>query len=324
MSAPKVSVIVPIYNVEKYIGKCLNSIRKQSFGDYEVLLINDGTPDNSMEIAKKFADKDSRFHIYNKKNGGLSDARNYGIARARGDFLVFIDSDDYIHRDYLEVLYMECIRNNADISCCRYKIAFPSGVAVPMPVNKGHIVLDGREALDVLIRDQYLQSYAWNKMYKRTLFTDHGITYPTMYFEDIATTARVMHHANKVVITDKYLYYYVRRSGSIMTTMNSKKINDYIRSYYIIRNYLQNENDYNDYKSAIRRAGKKFCLINKYSIIRQHLLNLNFDKLKFNIDTNKMLYEYLISDEFKTSPGEPQLPEEIWQPVRKNKKVKAK
>ena len=109
---PKISVIIPIYNVEKYIRKCLETIQEQTFRDFEVLMINDGTRDNSGKIAKEFAENDSRFTLYTKENGGLSDARNYGLARAVGDYVVFIDSDDCVTKDYLNVLYHECVDNS--------------------------------------------------------------------------------------------------------------------------------------------------------------------------------------------------------------------
>lgn len=324
---PKISVIVPIYGVEKFIDKCLKSIQEQSFEDFEVLLINDETPDNSMEIARKYADSDSRFSIYNKKNGGLSDTRNYGIERAKGEYITFIDSDDYLHKDFLKVLYSECVENDADMSYCRFKYSFfNTGITFPMPFNAGKEVMKTRDALNILIRDNYLHSYAWNKLYKRRLFTDNNITYPKMYFEDIATSGRVLYNANKIAISDKYLYYYVKRFGSIMSTMDAEKINDYIRSVLIVRNYIQEQGLYDDYRKSIYSFASKMRFVNIYSILRQHVLHFDFKNMAKNLKTNKLLFEYITDDDYKSIKDFPDIPYRIIQPGRKKgeKKIKKK
>ncbi len=318
MSAPKVSVIVPVYNVEKYIARCINSIKNQTFKDFEVLIINDGTPDNSIEAAKNVIGDDKRFVIYDKENGGLSDARNYGLARAKGEYVVFIDSDDFVDSDYIRILYNECILENADISCCRYTMYFCDHFNPPVPVGKKACVLDSKEALDMLIRDNNMQSFAWNKMYKRSLFSETGINYPVMYFEDVATTPRVMFNAGKVAISEKYLYSYVRRFGSILSTMNVKKINDYIRSYFIIRNYLEQKGAYNQFKDALKAVSCKVSLINVYSILREHIIARNFDEAGENLALNFSLFKQVNSGSFTVTDGLPDLPRKLKQPQKKD------
>ncbi len=314
MSNPKVSVIVPIYNVEKYLAKCLFSLVKQSFKDFEVLLINDGTPDNSMKIAEKFADKDKRFIIFNKPNGGLSDARNFGLDRAKGEFVVFVDSDDYVHRDYLKVLYSECVRNNADMSYCRFWHAFVRfGVFVPS-FNPKKGVLSRDNAMNLILTDKLLHSYAWNKMYRRSLFSDNNIKYPSMYFEDIATSPKLIFHSNKVAVSDRFLYYYVKRPGSILATMNSKKIDDLMLSILMCRNYIQNRNEYQKFKRAIKHISKKMELINIYSILRLHVITKNFRDCKNNFEINKKMYRYINSPHFMPTDDEPRFPFHIIQP----------
>ncbi len=317
MQNPKVSVIVPIYNVEKYIDKCLSTLKNQSFRDFEVLLINDETPDNSMQIAEKYASDDSRFLIFSKKNGGLSDTRNFGIEHSRGEFIVFVDSDDYLHEDYLKTMYEDCINNNADMAYCRFKHAVDKTKIKIFSINPKKSVIERDKALDMLIRDNRMHSYAWNKMYRRTLFTDNNIRYPIIYFEDVATSARVLFHANKIAVTDKNLYYYVRRSGSIMSTMNSKKIEHLLLSILITRNYIQLHGEYDKYKKAVRAVALKMRLINIYSIIRQHIICGNFKGMKTNLRTNKKLYKYIISDDYVPVEGYPELPYNIIQPERK-------
>ena len=321
MSDPKISAIVPMYKVEKFLDRCLKSIQKQTFEDFEVLMINDGSPDGSPQIAAKYEEADKRFRLYNKKNGGLSDARNYGIEKAAGEYLVFIDSDDYITEDYLDVLYHECVDNDADMSYCRYKyVLFDTGIMFPVFISAAKEVMKTRDALNILIRDTYLQSFAWNKMYKRSLFIDNNIRYPDMYFEDIATSGRVLYHANKIAITDKYLYYDVKRFGSIMSTMNAKQINDYMRSVLIVRNHVQEAGLYQDYRSSVRRMSRKMCILNVYSITRQHLLHLDFRKWIYNLRINHSAYKYVTSDKYISMDGIPDIPFKIHQPGWEKKK----
>ena len=314
MSVPEVSVIVPVYNVEKYIGRCISSIKKQTFKNFEVLIIDDGSPDGSIEVAEKVIAGDERFKIYHKKNGGLSDARNYGISLAKGEYVVLIDSDDYIDSDYLRMLYNECILSGAEMSVCRYKMHFTDDLIFPVPVGKPAGTLCRDKALDTLIRDNNMQSFAWNKMYKRSLFTDNDIKYPVMYFEDVATSPRLMYHTKMVAVSEKYLYYYVRRGGSILSTMNVKKINDYILAYYIIRNFLEKKGSYKKFAAAMRCVSCKVSLINVYSILREHVLAGNFKGAGQNLLTNFRLFFKLNCEEFKPSENIPDLPEEIKQP----------
>lgn len=307
-----------MYKVEKFIPRCMESIQKQTFQDFEVLMIDDGSPDGSAEIAEQYAREDERFLLFHKPNGGLSDARNYGMERARGEYLVFVDSDDCVHKDYLEVLYRACVDNGADISYCRFFHSyFMSNVAIPMLSSAKKEVLNAHDALHLLIRDQYLHSYAWNKMYKKSLFTDNGITYPKMYFEDVATSPRVFFHASKVAVTNRYLYYYEKRVGSIMATMDMGKVNDLLRSILIIRNYLQYKGTYEEYKPAVHALARKMYLINIYSIFRQHLKFFHFQGMKQNFRINRQLYEYILSDSYEAVNDIPSLPFEMIQPVSK-------
>lgn len=318
---PIISIIVPIYNVEEYLPKCLETIRNQSFEDFEALLINDGTKDNSAVIAQKVCDEDSRFRLINKQNGGLSDSRNMGLKHAAGEFVVFIDSDDYIHKDYLKCLYSACVENGADISYCRFSYSyFKTGLTLKARLSSKTGTFEKQKALEMLIRDNILHSYAWNKMYRRSLFADNNIEYPKMYFEDIATSAKVLFHADKLAVIDDYLYYYVKRFGSIMSTMNSAKINDYLRSVLIVRNYIQIHGEYDTYKEAIKALATKARYINIYSIVRQHLLCLDFRGIRRNFKTNKKLYEYIISDSYTPTEENPVLPLFITQPGKKKKK----
>ena len=322
---PKISVIVPIYNVEKYIRRCLQTIQNQTFTDFEALLIDDDSPDGSAKIAEEFCQADPRFKLYHKENGGLSDARNYGLARARGEYISFIDSDDYIHKDFLKVMYHECVENDAMMSYCRFKYSyFNTGITLAWPFSAKKEVMKKEDALNILIKDNYLHSYAWNKLYKAELFHDHGITYPDMYFEDIATSGRLLYHANRIAITEKYLYYYLKRFGSIMSTMNAEKLNDYWLSVLVVRNYIQYVGEYEKYRTSVKKFASKAHILNMYSIVRQHLLHLDFRKMKYNFDRNRDIYRFIISEDYEAIDGIPELPCRLVQPGwhRKDEKKK--
>ena len=315
---PIISIVVPIYNVEKFLRRCLTSIRYQTFMDYEVLLIDDDSPDGSAAIAKEFCRKDPRFRYFHKENGGLSDARNYGIERAKGEYIAFVDSDDHIHRDFLKTMYEACQKNDADMAYCKFMYSyFNTGLKCPRPSKAKTGVMDRDEALIALITDSIFQSYAWNKLYKTSLFKESSIRYPYMYFEDIATSVRLLHKSNKLSVTSKHLYYYEKRFGSIVGTMNAEKISDYWRSILAERNYFESVGEYEKFKDAICHIAKKAHAINIYSIIRQHVLHMDFRNMKHNLDTNRDIFRFITSDEYQTVEGIPEVPYKFIQPGRK-------
>lgn len=322
---PKISVIVPVYKVEKYLRRCLKSIQNQTYRDFEVLVINDDSPDNSLMIAKEFAKKDRRFRVFSKPNGGLSDARNFALDRVRGEYIAFVDGDDHIHKDFLKIMYGLCKSKHADMAYCKFWYSYlNTGLIFPRPSGAKDGVMSRENAVKELIRDKIFQSYAWNKLYKAELFSKYNIRYPYMYFEDIATSVRLLHRANKLAVTSKRLYYYEKRFGSIMGTMNIDKVCDYWRAVMAERNYFQSVGELDVYKDALMRAIKKVYYINIYSIVRQHIIHFDFKKIAHNLDTNHEIFEYNSSDKFKVSEGIPELPFKLYQPGRFQKKKKGK
>lgn len=248
MGKVKISVIVPIYNVEKYLDECLDSIRKQTFTDFEVLLIDDGTPDNSVDIAKKYTELDSRFTLYHKKNGGLSDARNYGLERANGEYVAFIDSDDRIREKYLESLYNIITEYDADIAVCAFSFYYLNSGKIKKsnkkPIDNNRIY-NREEALRELMRDRQFRFYVWNKLWKMSLFRDNNITMPIMIYEDMVVSSMLFCHAEKVVSTDYRGYIYTRAFSKYKeVSMSKKRINDYIRTVPCMRKYLEDRNLY--------------------------------------------------------------------------------
>lgn len=316
---------MPIYKVEKFLKRCLRSIQLQSFMDFEVLMIDDDSPDRSAAIAKEFGKRDKRFRYFHKENGGLSDARNYGIERAKGEYIAFIDSDDHVHRDFLKVMYESCQAHHADMAYCKYMYSyFNTGLKCPRPSRARTGEMSRDDALIALITDSMFQSYAWNKLYKTRLFRDKDIRYPYMYFEDIATSVRLLHGSNKLAVTGRHLYYYEKRFGSIVGTMNAEKISDYWRSILAQKNYFESVGEYEKFRPAIQQFARKAHLINIYSIIRQHVLHMDFRKMKYNLDTNREIFDYILSDNYEAVEGIPEIPYKFVQPGRRKKVKKDK
>lgn len=314
-TTPEISIIIPVYNVEQYIRKCLDSIQSQTFTDFEAIIVDDSSPDGSIKIAMEFVANDPRFKIITRENGGLSAARNTGLQYAVGKYVAFIDSDDFIAPTYLEKLYNACEQNNADIAYCGFTYYFyKSGFKKKQMFIVRDCVMGRDEAVSRIISDHGLHSYAWNKLYRRSIFTEHKIEYPTMYFEDVATSPKTFFYTNRLAVTGECLYYYVKRPGSILSTMNVNKINDLLLSVMIISNFLRKNGEYEKFEKSLLRILHKFCLVNIYSIIRQHILKFSFKGMATNLKTNKKIARYIEACEWTPTNELPTLPYLIKKP----------
>ena len=210
---PLVSIVIPCYNVEKYVKKCISSVTNQTYGNLEIVIVNDGSSDNTGKIINQF--KDRRIKIINQKNGGLSSARNSGIKAAKGELICFIDGDDYIDTHFIEVLVKDMDDNDADIAACDFKKVYED------KTSKSPKILSGKtysniEALEKMLYFRNISNSAWGKMYKSKLF-DSGIIFPVgKRYEDLATIYKLFALANRVVINKSKLYYYLQRNESII------------------------------------------------------------------------------------------------------------
>lgn len=206
-----ISVIVPIYNVEQFLSKCIQSIINQSYSRLEIILVDDGSTDDSPQICDEFKEKDKRIKVIHKKNGGLSDARNVGIEVASGEYIGFVDSDDYIDELMYEKLLNACIRNNSYISICgRNIVNIDNDILCQQFTVEKEVVYDGKTAIKKLLLWDSCDSAAWDKLYKKELFED--LKYPLgVWSEDYAVTSRIFAKADKIVHVGEALYYYVQR-----------------------------------------------------------------------------------------------------------------
>ena len=257
---PTISVVIPVYNVDKYVGKCLSSLVEQTYRDFEIIAVNDGSQDDSLEILRHFERKYDFITAIDKENGGVSSARNAGLKIARGTYIAFIDGDDYVSPTYLEELYNACVENNADISCCYYYYRFIENDFIFEYPFRCHGVFSNQQAMNKLLRDVQIQSLPWNKLYRRSLFTDYGITFPAMCcFEDMAIANLVFAHAKRVAVIDRPLYYYNQRPTSTLATMNANKINDFIRAIAMVRISLERNGLFEKYRKSYLALTRKTC-----------------------------------------------------------------
>lgn len=213
--APLLSIIVPVYKVENYLPKCIDSILAQTFTDFELILVEDGSPDNCPALCDAAAEKDARVRVIHQKNGGLSAARNAGLDAARGAWVGFVDSDDYIAPEMYEVLYQAVQSTGADLALCDYAEVDEAGTPCPQM----HVSLSGGELTgqELLKRASGLMvQLAWNKLYRRAIFTQ--LRYPEGKLnEDLFLIPEVCLQIKKAVVVPKALYCYVQRGGSIMS-----------------------------------------------------------------------------------------------------------
>ena len=215
MSEPLISVIVPVYKVEPYLDRCVESIVNQTYKNLEIILVDDGSPDRCPEMCDAWAIKDSRIKVIHQSNGGLSDARNTGMAAATGELMGFVDSDDWISPDMYQLLYNRMLESDSDISACGVEMVFEDGSSSRMLTKLGECVLSTEDAMRAIIEESWLKQPVWYKLYRRE--TIQGIPFPAgKYHEDVFWSYQAVGRAKSVSVFDTACYFYTQRSSSIM------------------------------------------------------------------------------------------------------------
>ncbi len=226
---PKVSIVVPVYNIEQYLPKCLESLTGQTLTEIEIILVNDGSTDNSLAVCQKYASSDPRIRCFSKPNGGLSDARNYGIRQAGAPLIGFVDSDDYIDLDFYRYLYEMLTENNADISVCGVKRFDESGIQKKSYGYSPEAVVDKKQAMYELIEGTKILNSVCNKLFKTELL--RGIEFPVgKLYEDEFFSYKVFDRAERVAMGSGAYYYYRKNSNSITTVKFSDRELDRIEA----------------------------------------------------------------------------------------------
>lgn len=266
-----ISVIVPIYNVEKYLNRCVDSVISQTYTNLEICLVNDGSTDNSGRICDEYMKVDSRIKVIHKKNGGLSDARNAALKLISGEYVTFIDSDDFVATDFIEYLYELIIKNNSDISFAGLQ-SIKEDNSPEKSIEKFYLELTAEDAIKKMLCNRGVSHTACGKLFKSNLWSNNCFPKGVLY-EDYAIIYKIFSLANNIVLGDGRKYYYCIRKNSIMTT----KLNE--RQFVLLK---------------ISEEVTKF-LVNKYQ-------NINVEALRLNVVTNCKVLKRVLDNDFKSYP----------------------
>ena len=247
---PKVSVIVPVYNVEKYIEKCLDTLVSQTLDDIEIILVNDGSTDSSKEKIQAYINQYSNIKYLEKENGGLSSARNFGMKYASGEYIAFLDSDDYVEKNMYEDMYTVAKQNDSDMVECDFIWEYPN----KRKMDKGIIYNNKKEAIEKA------RVVAWNKLIKREILEKEKIIFPEgLRYEDVEFFYKLVPYLNKISFVKKYLVHYVQREDSIANTQNirTKEIFNVLDNVLL---YYRKEEIYDNYKEELEYIYVRFLL----------------------------------------------------------------
>lgn len=307
-----ISVIIPVYNVENYLEKCIDSVLKQTYKEMEIILVDDGSTDTSGKLCDKYRNLDHRIKVYHKKNGGLSDARNYGIHYATGKYITFIDSDDIVYKDLISELYFLIKEYKADISICDPIHIFNNREYYFLPRTRIEVFNKQQSIKELLYQRSFLVS-AWGKLYSKEIFDN--IKFPKgMLFEDVAIMYKLFYSSKKIIYSDAKYYGYMHRENSITTknfsksdldilkicddlTFFAKKNPEYdaaVRAYTVnanLRVFLNAPQD-NFYKPYITNC-KKYIAKNKQKVLKDKKIRKKLKCALVLFSINKRLLRYI-------------------------------
>ena len=270
----KLSIIVPCYNVEKYVSDCLDSLLNQTFKDFEIICVNDGSTDSTLEILEKYSKKDNRIKIITQKNKGLSGARNTGIDAANGDYIAFLDSDDWVSKNFYLKLYEAITKNDCDIAAATIIRKRKNSEKYRVYYSEEKIYSTLEEKLSACSIPKCC--YVWNKLYKADLVKQNKFT-EGVYFEDILWTPEILKKANKLITVPDIAHYYRVNSNSIVKKNSPKKQSDSYRAKKYVINFFDENN--------IKLSKKERTIVKEI----RYFLNLPILKIK-ELDNTEIFY----------------------------------
>ena len=289
-----ISIIVPVYKVEKYLRRCVDSILAQMYRNIEVLLIDDGSPDGSGVICDEYAEKDARVRVFHKENGGVSSARNLGLREARGEYIGFVDADDYIDRKMYETLLHNLIMEHADISVCSYYQEDSSGKFHKHWLKDEYLTITGDTQIECLISNKYYTCSCWDRLFNRNLLSGFQFDETVKVYEDLLFLYEVTKKSERTVFTSIPLYYYCNNDASSVarSPFDDRKMDIVKVSHFILEDIKRN-------KPVLTRIAQRefvrnniMCASLAKSAGYQNLENIHL--IQRNIRKNMMFY--LFSD----------------------------
>jgi glycosyltransferase involved in cell wall biosynthesis len=262
----KISIIIPVYKVEAFLRKCIESVINQTYRNLEIILVDDGSPDGCPEICDEYAAKDQRIKVVHKENGGISSARNAGLAMASGEYIGFVDSDDWVELDMYETLYQRAILHKADITICGHYVVKDHKINVPCVLEED-IVYTREEALKELIKDDRVRNYSVDKLYKRALFTEVRYPLGMVAYEDMATAYKLFSLAERIALINEHKYYYLYREEGLSKQKTFKHRYDLFKAQHDL---------YNDLKIILPECG---------NVMRKRLISFAFGVYHQGLET---------------------------------------
>lgn len=299
----KVSIIIPAYNIEKYIERCVLSCINQTFNDIEIIIVNDGSTDKTLEKINELKLKDNRIVVIDKENEGVNEARKSGCEVAKGEYILFVDGDDWIKEETVKILYKKAKENNYDIVQYRFIVKYDNG----MEYKYEDKIAENKSLLELLLQCE-ISPTIWSKFIRKRFIEDNDIKFPNgiSYGEDLAFVCILSMYNPSFIIIDEYLYYYCRREGSLDSGI-SKNMLDIMKSILIIKEGLIKNNLFEVYKESFNYMAYIHCYYVKKRYIFNHKINnlskcllINWKKLKININSkNNHFYKLLYEDDCK-------------------------
>lgn len=260
---PLISLIIACYNAKQTLGKCLNSVIQQSYNNLEIIIIDDGSTDETSKIYEDFQSKDERIKIFKQDNSGVSKARNNGIKVATGEYICFVDSDDWVESDYCSELYHSLVNENADISIVEASYEDENGnIVFNKPISEEKII-DGKRALALLLEDNVIQSHPWGKLYKISFFKNINFPENLKCFEDYSTLFKIFDKALKVVKSNRKLYHYIQHDDSLSHNLSPETAYHFYLSIMEVFRFWQSTASFKNQGEISKNLIRKLLMVLK-------------------------------------------------------------
>jgi glycosyltransferase involved in cell wall biosynthesis len=238
LDQPLISIIIPCYNAERWIARCLDSVTGQTYPALEIIVVSDGSTDGSDRIVRQFVSRDPRVRYVRQENQGVSAARNRGLSMATGEWVCFVDADDYVNRDHVHTMVSALASKEIDAVAVNFFMELPRGWRLPYPFIVLRKRLSGEQAVRQSFRLLFFPTFLWNKLFRRSLFTDHQISFPSILYEDAFVVPLLLLHCREVIVLKKACYHYVRHPGSLTHRVASGHVHDYLESAGMLRRHF--------------------------------------------------------------------------------------
>ena len=292
---PLISLIIPCYNAERSLKKCLNSVIQQSYINLEIIIIDDGSTDGTSRIYEKFLSNDERIKICKQDNAGVSKARNTGVKVATGEYLCFVDSDDWVEPDYCSELYDSLVKENADISIIEASYEDENGnVVFNKPISE-EMEKKKKRALALLLEDNVIQSHPWGKLYKLSFFNNVNFPENIKCFEDYSTLFKIFDKAIKVVKSNKKLYHYIQHEDSLSHNLSPETAYYFYLSIMDVFKFWQSTTEVKKNPKITKNIVRKLLMVLKRILRQTNNEEMKTEKEKMRLSFKSFL-KYPIAD----------------------------